>query len=51
MKAVFAGSFAMRLADPVKKQLKYPCEIVTGNEAAILQQHFQCRSLGLDGVR
>src|SRR5262245_21134613 len=38
MKAVFAGSFAMRLVEPVKKRLKHPCEIVTGDEAAILQQ-------------
>ena len=53
MKAVFAGSFAMRLADPVKKQLKYPCEIVTGDEAAILQQLSNAEvlvSMGFDGA-
>ena len=53
MKAVFAGSFAMRLADPVKQRLKNPCEIVTGDEAAILQQLFDADvlvSMGFDGA-
>ena len=38
MKAAFAGSFAVRLADPVRRRLTIPCEIVTGDEAAILHQ-------------
>jgi phosphoglycerate dehydrogenase-like enzyme len=38
MKAAFAGSFAVRLAEPVRSRLKVPCEIVTGDEAAILPQ-------------
>jgi phosphoglycerate dehydrogenase-like enzyme len=37
MKAAFAGSFAVRLAEPVRRRLTIPCEIVTGDEAAILQ--------------
>ncbi|MBS0242952.1 MAG: hypothetical protein JSS20_12305 [Proteobacteria bacterium] len=38
MKAVFAGSFAVRLAEPVKTRLKVPCEIVTGDEVGVLPQ-------------
>ena len=38
MKAVFAGSFAVRLAEPVRRRLSIPCEIVTGNEAAIFHE-------------
>jgi phosphoglycerate dehydrogenase-like enzyme len=38
MKSVFAGSFAVRLAEPVRTRLRTPCEIVTGDEAAILKQ-------------
>jgi phosphoglycerate dehydrogenase-like enzyme len=38
MKAAFAGSFAVRLAEPVRRRLKVPCEIVTGGETAILRQ-------------
>jgi hypothetical protein len=38
MKAAFAGSFAMRLAEPVRRRLTIPREIVTGDEAAILHQ-------------
>jgi phosphoglycerate dehydrogenase-like enzyme len=38
MKAAFAGSFAMRLAEPVRCRLTVPCEIVTGDEAGILDQ-------------
>jgi phosphoglycerate dehydrogenase-like enzyme len=38
MKAVFAGSFAAQLAEPVRERLKVPCEIVTGDEVAIFQQ-------------
>ena len=36
MKAAFAGSIAVRLAEPVRRRLTIPCEIVTGDEAAIL---------------
>lgn len=36
MKVVFAGSFAVRLADPVRARLSIPCEITTGDEAGIL---------------
>src|SRR6516165_1918587 len=53
MKAVFAGSFAMWLADPVKQRLKNPCEIVIGDEAAILQQLSDADvlvSMGFDGA-
>jgi phosphoglycerate dehydrogenase-like enzyme len=38
MKTAFAGPFAVRLAEPVRSRLKLPCEIVTGEEDAILQQ-------------
>ena len=38
MKAAFAGAFAARLVEPVRKRLKLPCEIVAGDEIAILQQ-------------
>src|SRR5262249_58528001 len=38
MKTAFAGSFAARLAEPVRSRLQVPCEIVTGDEAAILRQ-------------
>jgi phosphoglycerate dehydrogenase-like enzyme len=36
MKAAFAGSFAVRLAEPVRTRLKVPCEIVTGDETGVL---------------
>ena len=38
MKAAFAGSFAVRLIEPVRKRLTIPCEIVSGDEAGILDQ-------------
>jgi phosphoglycerate dehydrogenase-like enzyme len=38
MKAAFAGSFAVRLAEPVRSQLSIPCTIVTGDEAGILAE-------------
>jgi phosphoglycerate dehydrogenase-like enzyme len=38
MKIAFAGSFAPRLAEPVKAQLALPCEIVVGDEGAIVTQ-------------
>jgi phosphoglycerate dehydrogenase-like enzyme len=37
-KAAFAGSFAVRLIEPVRKHLTIPCEIVAGDEAGILGQ-------------
>ena len=38
MKVAFAGAFAARLAERVRKQLEASCEIVTGDELGILQQ-------------
>lgn len=38
MKAAFAGSFAVRLIEPVRKRLTIPCEIISGDEAGILDQ-------------
>ena len=38
MKAAFAGSFAVRLVEPVRRRLTIPCEIVTGDEAGILDR-------------
>jgi phosphoglycerate dehydrogenase-like enzyme len=38
MKAAFAGSFAARLIEPVRKRLTIPCEIVSGDETGILDQ-------------
>jgi len=38
MKAAFAGSFAVRLAEPVRRRLSVRCEIVTGDETAILHR-------------
>jgi phosphoglycerate dehydrogenase-like enzyme len=37
MRAAFAGSFAVRLVEPVQRRLKIPCEVVTGDEASILR--------------
>jgi phosphoglycerate dehydrogenase-like enzyme len=36
MKVAFAGSFALRLVEPVRGRLSLPCEIATGDEAEIL---------------
>ena len=36
MKVAFAGSFAPRLAEPVRARLSLPCEIVVGDENAIV---------------
>jgi phosphoglycerate dehydrogenase-like enzyme len=36
MKVAFAGSFAVRLVEPVRARLTVPCEIATGDEAEIL---------------
>lgn len=38
MKAAFAGSFAVRLVEPVRRRLTLPCEIISSDEAAILDQ-------------
>ena len=38
IKVVFAGSFATRIAEPVRAQLSLPCEVITGDEAAIIPQ-------------
>lgn len=38
MKVAFAGSFAVRLAEPVRSQLSIPCDVVTGDEAGIVAQ-------------
>ena len=38
MKVAFAGPFAVRLVDPVRKRLTIPCEIVSGDEDSILHQ-------------
>src|SRR5690242_17409631 len=36
MKVAFAGSFAARIADPVRSRLALPCDIVTGDETDII---------------
>jgi phosphoglycerate dehydrogenase-like enzyme len=38
MKVAFAGSFAARLADPVRGGLSIPCEVVVADEAGIVPQ-------------
>jgi phosphoglycerate dehydrogenase-like enzyme len=38
MKIAFAGSFAVRLADPVRARLSIPCEMVVDDEARILSR-------------
>jgi phosphoglycerate dehydrogenase-like enzyme len=38
LKAAFAGSFAVRLIEPVRRRLTIACEIVSGDEAGILDQ-------------
>jgi phosphoglycerate dehydrogenase-like enzyme len=38
LKAAFAGSFAVRLIEPVRKRLTIPCDIVSGDEAGILDK-------------
>jgi phosphoglycerate dehydrogenase-like enzyme len=38
LKAAFAGSFAVRLIEPVRKRLTVPCEIVSSDEAGILDR-------------
>ncbi len=36
MKIVFAGSFAVQLVEPVRRELSLPCELIAGDETAIL---------------
>jgi phosphoglycerate dehydrogenase-like enzyme len=36
MKVAFAGSFAVRLAEPVRAQLAVPCEVIADDEARIM---------------
>lgn len=38
MKVAFAGSFAARLAEPVKSQLAIPCDVIVGDEAGIIPE-------------
>ena len=38
MKVAFSGSFAVRLAEPVKSQLSIPCDVVAGDEAAMIAE-------------
>jgi phosphoglycerate dehydrogenase-like enzyme len=38
MKVAFAGSFAMRLAEPVRARLALPCETLSGEEGRIIAQ-------------
>ena len=38
MKVAFAGSFAVRLVEPVRARLTLPCEVISGDEAQILSQ-------------
>lgn len=36
MNVAFAGSFAVRLAEPVKAQLAFPCDVIADDEARIV---------------
>src|SRR5262245_16216710 len=36
MKVAFAGSFAVRLAEPVKARLAISCDVIEGDEAGIM---------------
>jgi phosphoglycerate dehydrogenase-like enzyme len=38
MKVAFAGSFAVRLAEPVKAQLEVPCDVIADDEARIMSR-------------
>lgn len=38
MKIAFAGSFAVRLAEPVKSHLSIPCDVVVGDEAGMIAE-------------
>ncbi len=37
MKIAFAGSFAIRLVEPVRRRLSLPCDVVADDETAVLQ--------------
>jgi phosphoglycerate dehydrogenase-like enzyme len=36
MKIAFAGSFGVQLVEPVRRELSLPCELIAGDESAIL---------------
>jgi phosphoglycerate dehydrogenase-like enzyme len=36
MKIAFAGSFAIQLVEPVRRELTLPCELIAGDESSIL---------------
>jgi phosphoglycerate dehydrogenase-like enzyme len=38
LKVAFAGSFAVRLIEPVRQRLTLPCDIVSGDEAGIVSE-------------
>src|SRR6516165_3067638 len=38
MKVAFAGSFAVRLAEPVRSLLTIPCDVVVGDEGAMIAE-------------
>ncbi len=38
MKIAFAGSFAARLAEPVRERLSFPCDVLVDDEAGIVSQ-------------
>jgi phosphoglycerate dehydrogenase-like enzyme len=38
IRVAFAGSFAARLADPVRKRLSLPCDVIVDDEASIVSQ-------------
>ena len=38
MKVAFAGSFAVRIAEPVRSLLSIPCDVVVGDEAAMIAE-------------
>lgn len=38
IKVAFAGSFATQIAEPVRAQLSLPCEVIIGDESAIIPQ-------------
>src|SRR5262245_38993769 len=53
MKVAFAGAFAARLAEPVRKRLEAACDIVTGDEVAVLQELGEAEvlvSMGFDAA-
>ena len=50
MKIAFAGFFAIRLAELVRAHLSIPCEVIEGDEAAILPRLADADVLGLDGL-